>query len=130
MLEENKALARRWFDEVINGRRPEAVDELFAPTYIHHGNLGDAMRREEVKQFAAAILAAYPDRQAAVEDMVAEDDRVVVRWSSSGTRQGVFMGHPPSGKRETATGIWITRIKDGLAVEGWEIVDFGPAEPS
>jgi len=40
------------------------------------------------------------------------------------------MGHPPSGKRETATGIWIARIKDGLAVEGWEIVDFGPAEPS
>jgi predicted ester cyclase len=128
MSEENKALARRWFDEVINGRRPQVVDEIFAPTYVHHGNLGDGMRRDQVKQFAAAILAAYPDREARIEEVVAEGDSVTVRWTSSGTRQGEFLGRPPTGKRDRASGIWIAHVRAGRAVEGWEVVDFGIPE--
>jgi predicted SnoaL-like aldol condensation-catalyzing enzyme len=129
MSTENKTVARRWFDEVINGRRPAAVEEIFAPEYVHHGNLGDGMGRDELKQFAAAILAAYPDRKATVEDVLAEGDKVVVRWTSTGTRQAAFLGREPTTKRETAKGIWIARVRDGKAVEGWEIVDLGePAQ--
>lgn len=128
MSEENKAVVKRWFDEVINGRKPGAVDEIFAASYVHHGNFGDGMRRNRVKQFAAAILAAYPDREARIEEIVAEGDSVAVRWTSRGTRQGAFRGEPATGKLETATGIWIAHIRNGQAVEGWEIVDFGGPE--
>jgi predicted ester cyclase len=125
-VEGNKAVARRWFEEVINGRKPEVVDEIFAPSYVHHGTVGDGMRRAEVKKFAASILAAYPDRKATIEDIVAEDDRVVVRFSSTGTRQGEFMGRPATGKRESMSAIWISRFENNRAVEGWEVADGGP----
>jgi predicted ester cyclase len=124
MSEQNWAVVARWFEEVINGRKPEAVDEIFAANYEHHGNLGGGMRRNEVKQLAAAILAAYPDRKARVEEVISEGDSIAVRWTSSGTRQGAFLGRPATGKRDAATGIWIAHVRNGQVVEGWEVVDF------
>jgi predicted ester cyclase len=128
MSEATKAAARRWFDEVINARRPEAVDEIFAPEYVHHLGQDRVMRREEVKQFAAELLAAYPDRASTVHDLIADGDRVAVRWSSSGHRQGSFQGRPATGEKETATGMWILRVEGGRVAEGWELVDFGIRE--
>lgn len=120
---DNKAVVRRWFDEVINGRRPEAVDEIFASEYVHHGNLGESMRRDEVKRFAAALLAAYPDRRSTVLDLIAEDDRVAARWTSTGHRQGSYLGQPATGEEDTISGVWFVRVAGGRAVEGWEVVD-------
>ncbi len=128
MSDQNKAIARRWFDEVINGRKPEVVDEIFSPDYVHHANFTGDLRRNEVKQAAAAILAAYPDRKATVYDVIAEGDRVAVRWSSTGTLRAAFLGRQPTGKQETATGFWLARFQDGRAVEGWEVIDFGATE--
>jgi predicted ester cyclase len=122
-LEENKAIARRWFDEVINGRRLDTIDTAYAPGYVHHFPGGREMDRAEGKAFAAAILEAFPDRVATVDDQVAEGDRVVTRFTSRGTQRGVFMGQPPTGKPNTTVGIVISRIEDGRIVEDWEIVD-------
>jgi len=128
MSEATKAAARRWFDEVINARRPGAVDEIFAADYVHHLSQNRPIQREEVKQFAAELLAAYPDRTSTVHDLIADGDRVAVRWSSSGHRQGAFQGRPATGGEETATGMWFVRIEDGRIAEGWELVDFGIRE--
>jgi predicted ester cyclase len=125
MSEATKAVARRWFDEVINARRPEVVDEIFTPAYVHHDSRQGAMRREEVKQFAAELLAAYPDRTSTVHDLLADGNKVVVYWSSTGHRHGTFQGRPATGAEETATGIWIVRVEGERLVEGWEIVDLG-----
>lgn len=128
MSEATKAVARRWFDEVINARRPEAVDEIFAPGYVHHVSGHGVMRREEAKQFAAELLAAYPDRRSTVHELIADGDMVAVHWSSSGHRQGTFLGRPATGVQETATGIWIARVEGDRLAEGWEVVDLGMHE--
>jgi predicted ester cyclase len=120
MPAQTKTVALRWFNEVINGRKPQAVDEIFAPEYVHHGHFGRDMQRDEVKQMAAAILAAYPDRKATVEDVLTDGDRVAIRWSSTGTLQAAFLGRSPTGRRETARGIWIARVEPAAP----SVVDF------
>lgn len=118
----NKALTRRWFDDVINRRDLTAIDEVYAEDYVHHGPGGVDLRgRDAARAFAAAILAASNDRHAVVQDQVAEGDRVVTRFTSTGHRTGVFRGVAPTGKLWTTTGIDISRIENGRIVEDWEI---------
>ena len=74
---------------------------------------------EAYKQFLSMYITAFPDLQFTVEDMIAEGDRVVARCTTRGSHQGTLMGIPPSGKRVTITGISITRIANGKAVEDW-----------
>lgn len=121
--EARKALARRWFDEVINERNLDAIDEAYAADYVHHGPEGAEIRGlDEVRAFAAAILAASEDRRAVVEDQIVQGDRVVTRFTSSGTSTGPFMGLEPTGETWTTEGIVISRIEDGKIAEDWEIV--------
>jgi len=121
--EARKALARRWFEDVINRRDLDAIDETYAANYVHHGTEGNEMHgRDEVRTFAAAILAASADRRAEVEQQVVEGDLVVTRFTSSGTHTGPFMGHEPTGEPWTTEGIVISRIENGQIAEDWEIV--------
>jgi len=120
----NKALARRWFEDVINRRDLDAIDAVYAEDYVHHGARGVDLRgRDAARRFAASILAASSDRHAVVEDQVAEGDRVVTRFRSTGHHTGVFRGLAPTGKLWTTTGIDISRIENGRIVEDWEIVE-------
>ena len=122
-LEKNKALARQWFDEVINKRNLDAISEFYAADYVHHGSEGSELRGlTEVRSFAASILDASNDRRAVVEQQVAEGDLVVTRFTSSGKHTGVWHGIEPSGKVWTTEGICISRIKEGKIVEDWEII--------
>jgi len=122
-IEANKALARVWFDEVINNRNLNAIAETYAAHYVHHGHEGAEIRGlEAVRAFAAAILAASNDRHAVVEQQVAEGDLVVTRFTSRGHHTGVFRGVEPTGKIWTTEGICISRIENGKIEEDWEIV--------
>lgn len=127
-LEQNKRIARRWFDEVINGRRVDVIDEIYAPEYVHHFPGGREMDRAQTRSFASTILEAFPDRVAEVDDQVAEGDRVVTRFTSRGTQQREFMGQAPSGETNTTVGICISRIRDGQIAEDWEIIDLASGE--
>ena len=120
MSEANKALVRRWLAEM-DKRNLHIVDELVAVDYIDHNPpIPDlAPGREGVKQANALLLTAFPDASHTIEDQIAEGDKVVTRWTATGTNQGTLMGIPPSGKRVTITGISITRIANGKAVEDW-----------
>lgn len=121
--ERNKALARVWFDEVINERNLDAIDRSYADDYVHHGPGGATMRGiAAAREFASRILAASNDRHATVERQIATGNLVVTHFVSHGRLTGPFLGHDPSGKEWTTEGMSISRIENGKIVEDWEVV--------
>jgi steroid delta-isomerase-like uncharacterized protein len=123
---ENKALIRRWFDEVWNQGRQEAIDQLRAPDAVATG-LGERNARSEgpepFKAFFTNLRAALPDLRVRIEDILAEEDKIAVRLSGEGTHRGSGFGVAPSGRRVQVTGITIIRIADGKIVEAWNSLD-------
>jgi steroid delta-isomerase-like uncharacterized protein len=123
-IEENKAIELRFMEEVVNKGNLAVIDELFAPNFVDHSAIpGLANDREGYKQFFANTHSAFPDFHSTLEDMFAEGDKVVQRFTARGTHQGEFMGIAPTGKQVTITGIGIHRIKDDKIVEGWTSMD-------
>jgi steroid delta-isomerase-like uncharacterized protein len=128
MSEENKALLRRWFDEVWNKGRAEAIDEMFAPDGIAHG-LSDNPENPikgpaDFKSFHEIFRGAFPDIDVIVEDTIAAGDKVVARCSVRGKHTGDHLGVAASNAPVDFTGISIVRIRDGKIVEAWNNFDF------
>ena len=120
MSEENKALIRRFFEEVWNEQNLDAIDELVAADQVDHSlPPGLPPGREGAKAFVGMYLSAFPDTRMTIEDIVAEGDRVVTRWSATGTHTGELMGIPATGKQVTVTGLDINRYSGGKSVEHW-----------
>jgi steroid delta-isomerase-like uncharacterized protein len=129
-VEENKAMAQRFFDEVISQGKLEVVDELCSPDLVDHEQLpGMPEGREGVKQFFAGLREAIPDLQVDVHDMVGEGDKVVVRSTMHGTHEKEFVGIPPSGARVEIPVIDVVRVADGQAVEHWGVSDLSALMP-
>jgi steroid delta-isomerase-like uncharacterized protein len=122
MSEENKALVRRVFEEGCNKRNVALYDELI-PDCVYRGPLVGELRGEAYRQFLASVHAAFPDGRWTIKDQVAEGDKVVTRWSFTGTHQAELMGLAPTGKQVTISGILIDRIVEGKIVEEWEEYD-------
>jgi len=126
MSEANKALVRRWFEEVWNQGREETIDELFATDGIGYG-LGDTDAPLHgpagFKPFVANLRGALPDIHMTIDDIMAEGDRVTVRITVEGTHKGGQLGVAPSGKRVRIAGIVIVRIANGQIAEGWNSWD-------
>ena len=121
--EESKALARRVFEEVLNGRNLAALDQLVATDYVEHNPLpGQRTGLDGIKDRYTMVLNAF-DPRFAIEDVIAEGEKVVLRWTNSGTHVGDFLGMPPTGKSYTIPGIEIWRVKDGRLAEHWDVVD-------
>jgi predicted ester cyclase len=124
-LEENKAIFRRYVEEVSNKGNVDLVDEIF-DRYVSHQSDGRTEERgpEDVKQFIGEFRQAFPDFRSIIEDQVAEGDKVVSRWSASGTHQGEFRGIAPTGNQIAVTGIGIFRFsEEGKVVESWDNMD-------
>lgn len=137
-IEENKALVRRHFEDLLNGWNLDLVDEIFSPDYVHHHPDRDNLKPgiAGVKQFLAQAANAFPDSHILIEDICAEGDKVWVRTSSQGTHLGDYLGLPPTGKVVRKRSMDIFRIQDGRFVEHWDIMDelgtwlqLGLAEP-
>jgi steroid delta-isomerase-like uncharacterized protein len=116
--EDNKALVRRGF-EAVNQKKLAVFDELLNPDVVLHNASTTVQGLEGYKQFLSMLITAFPDLQFTIEDMIAEGDFVVVRYTTRSTHQGNFMGIPPTGKQVSGTGIFIDRIVNGKAVEQW-----------
>jgi len=122
--EENKVLALRLVEEVINQGRMTTIDELLAADAVDHSlPPGLPPGREGVKLFLGMIRAAFPDIHETIEDTLAEGDRVVTRSTWRGTHQGAFLGIAPTGKQVSVTGIDISRVESGKFVEHWQAAD-------
>ena len=122
--EDNKALLRRYYDEVINKKNLAAIDEFIDPQMVDHTlPPGVPAGIEGQRQVLSMYSTAFPDTHFTVEDMIAEGDRVVARLSVSATQHGAFLGLPPTGKHVRFTGIDIIRIAGGKLVEHWGEMD-------
>ncbi|MBD0324944.1 MAG: ester cyclase [Pyrinomonadaceae bacterium] len=122
MSDENVALVYRWFEEVWNKGRAEAIDEMFAANGIAHG-LGETGVDVEgpagFKPFFEKLRGAFPKFQVTIEDTIAADDKVAARWTVRVTHEGDQLGIPATGRQATVSGMSIVRISDGQIVEAW-----------
>ena len=121
MLEENKAIARRMCDEFWVTGQFKGGDDLLGSDFVYH-RTGDeeSLDREGYKQDVMDYVNSFTDVQATVEDLVAEGDKVAVRYTWTGRHTGEFMGAPPTDKLIIFRLITILRIVDGKVVEEWE----------
>jgi predicted ester cyclase len=123
--EANKALYRSLMDEVWNRRDLSAIDRYLASDFVEHNkNLppGAAGR----KQFVTAVLAAFSDYHADVEEVVAEGDKIVARVQWTGTQDGPFQGRPPTHRKLRFWTADFFRVADGKLAEHWDVVDSLP----
>jgi steroid delta-isomerase-like uncharacterized protein len=124
MAEDKKVLARRSWEEIVNKRNPDAIDEFYAPAFVWHEPDGDIQGYEQAKQFVSKFFKGFPDINITVEDVLAEGDKAVSRYTIRGTHQGETEAFgPPTGKPMELKGITIHRIEDGKIVEEWESYD-------
>ena len=124
MSEENKAIIRRVFNELLNQADMSVIDEIDAPDFVWHGPGGQEVRGPEAhKQLAGSLCKAFVDLHFTIEDMIAEGDKVVARWTLRGTHKGDLMGVAPTGKQVTLPGILISRIAEGRVAEDWDSYD-------
>lgn len=123
MTESIKDAARRYYDAVLNRGDIDLLDDLAAADYVEHDPLpGQGDGRQGLKDRVTMIATAF-SQTFTIEDVIAEGDRVVVRWTGSGTHVGEFMGIPPTGRSFTIAGIDIHRIEGGRMAEHWHVVD-------
>ena len=123
-VEENKAIWRRWVEEMNKGKAAAlaVMDEILATDFVAHGALGD-FDLENYKQHGDEYWDAFSDIHMTIDDIVAEGDKIAVRWTWTGTHKGELMGIPPTGKKGSASLIDIVRIVGGKVVERWGIMD-------
>lgn len=121
MSAENKALVRRGIEEVWNERNMSAINEIFADNYTAHDPNTPDMGRgpESVRKTVDHYLAAFPDTRFTIDEIIAEGDRVVTRWTVRATHRGELQGLAPTNKPVTVTGITISRCENGRIVEGF-----------
>ena len=123
MSAENKALVRRWFEEVWNKGRVDAIGEMIADHSVVHG-LGDDLRGpEQFKPFHTAFRSAFPDIHIALDEIIAEGDRVAARWTATGTHQGDGLGFPATGRKMRITGMAFLQVEGSRFVSGWNCFD-------
>ena len=125
MSEENKAIVRRFIEEVWNNGNLDAIDELISEDHVNHdpAQAGSPGGREGMRAFVQMYRTAYPDTHIEVGEMIAEGDLVAGPWTATGTHRGELMGIPPTGKSITVTGMGMDRVRNGQIVESWANYD-------
>jgi steroid delta-isomerase-like uncharacterized protein len=121
MSEHNKAIVRRLFTELWNNGNLSVADEVFAPNYAHYDPSTPDFGRgpDSEKKRAALYRTAFPDLHLTIEDVIAEGETVMTRWSCRGTHNGDLNGIAPTGKHITITGLTVARVSNGKIVEGY-----------
>lgn len=118
-IKENTRIARRFPEEVATEGNVELVDELVTEDVIDHSPFGEMRGREELREQAEYLHAAFSDLSATVEDAVAEGDTVALRVNVSGTHEGEFMGIEPTGREFEIQNMVFFRFDDGKIAERW-----------
>ena len=114
-----KSLVRRWITELWNKGNLAVASEVFASTYIHRTPVATFPDLAAFLQMVSDFRAGVPDVQVAIQDLFAEDDRVVFRWLLTGTHRGTLFGIAPTNKAITHSGMTIQRVENGKIVEAW-----------
>ena len=125
MPERHAELARRWFEEVWNGRRAATVEELLAPNALAHTEGGDIVGPAAFQAMREQLLGAFPDISLRVEAVISEGPDAVVRWSAEATHTGDHLGFAASNRRVAFRGMTWMRFEGGKVVEGWDAWNLG-----
>jgi steroid delta-isomerase-like uncharacterized protein len=118
MSTETQAVAQSFYT-VYNEKQPDLLDEILADSYVGHVNGHDIAGATAAKGFINAFLTAFPDTHYTVEDIFDSEDKVVTRWTCTGTHKGAFFGMEPTDKAVTMIGITIFQIADGKIAQLW-----------
>jgi len=121
--QQNKTLARRWFEDLWNRVDLDAAEEILSAVFVEHLTHERERGIEELKEYVTIYRNAFPDIQNTVEKIVAEGDIVAVLWRSRGTHHGEFMGFGPTGREVTFTGMRQFRIAENKIAESWVTMD-------
>jgi predicted ester cyclase len=109
MSDQNKTLVHRYYDEVLNGRNLDAVEEYFADERVVEG----------VRRGCFSYFQAFPDLHCSVDELIAEGDRVFCRSTMTGTHDGEYKGIPPTGRHVASESAEVFRVADGKFVGYW-----------
>jgi len=119
-VKEATALANKGLP-IWNEGNLDLIQEVYAPGYIRHDvDLGeDTLGTDGLKAYVTAIRTAYPDFHVTADEVLVAGDKLVERWTATGTNQGPYRGYQPTGKRMKVSGVSITRVVDGKTAEEW-----------
>jgi steroid delta-isomerase-like uncharacterized protein len=122
--EENKAIVRRWFEEVLSQGDMDALDSICAECHPQFAVVRGVMEpaplgMSGLKSLITSLRSAFPDLEAAVEEQIAEGDKVVTRVTMRGTQRGEFQGMPATGKSFTIPGVSIWEVRGNLLIQEW-----------
>jgi steroid delta-isomerase-like uncharacterized protein len=121
---DNATVVDRINEEAFNRGDVDVLDELVADDFVEHDPMpGMSPDREGLKAMVRGLHQAFPDFHTEVEDQIVAGDKVVERWSCTGTQEGEFMGLPPTNRHVEIHGMDISRLADGRLVEHWTQVD-------
>ena len=124
MSEENKAIYRRYINEIFNKGNVDLVDELVDPNLVDHSPApGQEPGPEGFKNLVTMFRAAFPDLHSTIDLLISDGDIVVGRHTTTGTHRGEFMGMPPTNKSFTMSEIHMVRFANGKGVEHWGNAD-------
>ena len=124
-IEQNKAMARRWSEELWGKGNLAVADEIIAPEYVRHdpGDPFPAQGPEDVKRIVTMQRTMLPDLNIQIEAMVAENDMVVSRYTTTATDTRGYMGKPPTGRTIRTSAMQMFRFANGKIVESWAVRD-------
>ena len=123
-VEENKALFRRTYEELLNGGDLSVAEQLVAPDFVNNeAPRGRDRGPESMRGLAVMLRTAFPDLHFGIEELVAEGDVVAGRLTMSGTHEGPLMGTPPTGRSVRQEHMHFVRFEDGKGVEHWGVRD-------
>jgi len=122
LQEQNKAIAKRAFEQILSRKQYELTEQLYARDFVNHGIHSNATLEED-QTALKGWHAAFPDVVVTPKKLIAEDDLVTIYWFARGTNTGTGNGLPATGKKAELTGITIWRIVDGKIKEEWSAFD-------
>lgn len=123
LTEKNKAIVRRFVDEVQCQHKLDVLDEVFSQDMVDHSHITNPPNLDGTRQMFAMMFSAFPDFKATIQDQIAEGDKVVTRKTFTGTHQGDYMGIPPTGKDIAFEVIEIVELVDGKITDHWAVGD-------
>lgn len=124
MSEQNALVVRQMIDRVLNGRDLAALDEFVAEDFVELDPFpGQGKGREGLREVMAGLITTFPDMQWSVQEQVSEGDKVVTRFTWTGTHSADFGGVPASGRTVSVKGVVIDRLRDGLLVDSRMLTD-------
>lgn len=117
----NKRIVRRYFEEVLTAGNLTLIEELIAQNYVSHYPAGYELGGgpEDVRQIVTSVRRAFPDVHFSVDDLIAEGEKVVCRWTFQGVQEADFMGISATGRKATVMGIAVYRVMNGQIAEAW-----------